>query len=137
MMLPLAKSSQCIKRYEKNPILTSADVPYPSDLVFNAGVVKYQGKYVMVFRNDFDYEGGTCFKGTNLGLAFSEDGLNWKVEKKPFFTQEMITIPGIRRVYDPRITVIDGRPISVSPRTVGTGSGESSRKQIILRIWSF
>lgn len=108
MMLPLAKSSQCIKRYEKNPILTSADVPYPSDLVFNAGVAKYQGKYVMVFRNDFDYEGGTCFKGTNLGLAFSEDGLNWKVEKKPFFTQEMITIPGIRRVYDPRITVIDG-----------------------------
>lgn len=43
---------------------------------------------------------------TNLGLATSDNGVDWKVEAEPVWqwnTQE------VSRVYDPRITVIDGK----------------------------
>lgn len=103
------KSSEKIKRYANNPILSAKDIPYTSDLVFNAGVVKFNGKYVMIFRNDYDYMDEAQFGGTNLGSAFSEDGVNWKVEKKPFFSLEDIKDKEIKRFYDPRLTVIDGR----------------------------
>jgi len=46
------RSSSVIARHPENPILTAQDVPYPAMLVFNPGVTKVQGKYVMVFRND-------------------------------------------------------------------------------------
>ncbi|MBR0056720.1 MAG: hypothetical protein IJP66_05265 [Kiritimatiellae bacterium] len=42
-----------MKRHDLNPILAAGDVPYPATLVFNAGVCKWRGKYVMLFRNDF------------------------------------------------------------------------------------
>ena len=44
-------SSPVVYRYAGNPILSARDVPYTAALIFNAGVAKYQGKYVMVFRN--------------------------------------------------------------------------------------
>ncbi len=101
------ETTKLIKRYEKNPILEAKDIPYDATLIFNAGVVKHQGKYIMVFRNDYNYtkQGPFGFEGTNLGLAFSEDGIHWEVQKKPCFTlhnEEII------RAYDPRLTVIDG-----------------------------
>lgn len=98
-------SHPCISRYPGNPVLTSADVPYPSDLVFNAGVIPWQGGYAMVFRNDYGYLGRASFSGTNLGLALSPDGLHWQVEEQPVFS---VQDDEIRRVYDPRLTVIDG-----------------------------
>ncbi len=106
-MEPKLYSSPVIKRYENNPILAPKDVPYPCTLLFNAGVAKYQGRYVMIFRNDYNYIKGTRFEGTNLGLAFSDDGINWKVEPEPFFTMDMIDDPEIVRLYDPRLTVIE------------------------------
>lgn len=93
-----------IKRYEKNPVLTAKQVPYPSELVFNAGAIKYHGKYMMVFRNDYDYAGGTTFNGTNIGLATSDDGINWEVTGEPVFSMKT---DEITRAYDPRLTVID------------------------------
>ena len=98
-------SHPCISRYPGNPVLTSADVPFPSDLVFNAGVIPWQGGYAMVFRNDYGYIGRASFSGTNLGLALSPDGLHWQVEEQPVFS---VKDDEIRRVYDPRLTVIDG-----------------------------
>ena len=41
-------SSPIMRRYEHNPILTRADVPYPASLVFNAGVARYRDRYVIV-----------------------------------------------------------------------------------------
>ncbi|MBC8062863.1 MAG: glycoside hydrolase family 130 protein [Clostridiaceae bacterium] len=108
-MNPILISSEKIKRYEHNPILSAKDIPYEADLIFNAGVVKYQGKYVMIFRNDYGYIEGSRFKGTNLGLAFSDDGVSWRVQDKPFFSMEDIQDDEISRLYDPRLTVIDGR----------------------------
>ena len=100
------------------PILTPADIPYESSQVYNAGITKFNGKYVMVFRNDYgrtkkdfdEYQAkGLGFPGgcrICLGLAFSDDGVNWEVEPKPCFS---IETDEIQRVYDPRLTVINGR----------------------------
>lgn len=99
-------SSSAIKRYEKNPVLQAGDVPYKATLIFNAGVTKYQGKYVMVFRNDYGKGKDRFFEGTNLGLAYSDDGLIWEVQPKPCLQMKD---DEIIRVYDPRLTVIEGR----------------------------
>lgn len=67
------KTSGVIKKLEK-PILTYRNIPYRAALVFNAGVVKYNGKYVMMFRNDYgDYENHKL-EGTNIGLAYNQLG---------------------------------------------------------------
>ena len=102
--MPEFQSSPVIKKLEK-PVLTRFDVPYKAALVFNAGITKYNGKYVMVFRNDYgDYEGHKL-DGTNIGLAFSDDGIKWEVQPDPCFRLES---DEINRAYDPRLTVIDG-----------------------------
>ena len=99
-------SHPCITRYSGNPVLTGSQVPYPSDLVFNAGVIPWKNGYAMVFRNDYGYISRGSFAGTNIGLALSEDGLHWQVEEKPVFSlQDEETI----RAYDPRLTVIGGK----------------------------
>lgn len=49
---PLA-SSPIIKRHPQDPIFTAKDVPYPSVIGYNAGVVKYRRGDVMVFHNDY------------------------------------------------------------------------------------
>ena len=85
--MPEFQSSPVIKKLEK-PVLTRFDVPYKAALVFNAGITKYNGKYVMVFRNDYgDYE-GQKLEGTNIGLAFSDDGIKWTVQPEPCFKLE-------------------------------------------------
>lgn len=107
-LTPILKSSPVLKRFAGNPILSAKDVPFKADLVFNAGVTKYQGKYVMIFRNDYGYDGRN-FEGTNLGIAFSDDGIKWKVREKPFLALNDIPDSEITRIYDPRLTVIDGK----------------------------
>ena len=63
------KTHPCIRRHPANPVLSAKDVPYPAMLVFNAGVTKYQGRYVMVFRNDYGEVEKKKITGRNLGLA--------------------------------------------------------------------
>jgi len=99
------KSSSVITRHPANPILTAADIPYESTLVFNAGITRYQGRYVMVFRNDvFNEERRHQY--TNLGVAYSDDGIKWRAEPKPCW---QVGDEENLRVYDPRLTVIDGK----------------------------
>ena len=93
-----------IKRHGKNPILTAEQVPYQATLLFNPGVAKYKDGYVMVFRNDYGEFDGEIFAGTNLGLAFSENGIDWEVMPDPCFS---LKNDEITRIYDPRITHID------------------------------
>jgi beta-1,4-mannooligosaccharide/beta-1,4-mannosyl-N-acetylglucosamine phosphorylase len=100
------KSSAVVGRHEANPVLAAADVPYPATLVFNAGITKHRGRYVMAFRNDYDTGEPRQLGGTNIGLAVSEDGVKWKVEQHPCFLLEN---DEIRRAYDPRLTVIEDR----------------------------
>ena len=94
-----------IKRYQYNPILTKDDVPYPVATVHNAAVVKYEGKYIMVFRSH-KLNGRSI-----LGIAVSNDGYTFKVNDKPFMIP---STEGIFKEYeaygveDPRITFVDG-----------------------------
>ncbi len=98
------KTSEVIKKLDK-PVLTYKDMPYNAALIFNAAVEKYNGKYVMLFRNDFgDFE-KQRLDGTGIGFATSDNGIDWKVSEKPCF---QLSDEEINRVYDPRITVIDG-----------------------------
>ena len=102
------KGNPVVRRHPANPVLAKDGVPYPASLIFNAGVCKYEGRYVMVFRNDHggspETKGG--FAGTNLGLAFSRDGVRWDVEPAPCW---QVRDEEVRRVYDPRLTVCEGR----------------------------
>jgi Predicted glycosylase len=99
------KSSNVLKKLP-SPVLTYKDIPYKAALIFNAGVTKFNGKYVMVFRNDYGSVEEQKLEGTNIGLAYSDDGIHWDVSKKPCFQMQDAEI---KRAYDPRLTVIDGR----------------------------
>ena len=67
-----------VHRYEGNPILTKADVPYPVETVHNAGIVKHQDRYVMLFRSHL--RSGRSI----IGLADSADGFRFQVKPEPF-----------------------------------------------------
>ena len=78
------KTSDIIKKLDK-PVLTRKEIPYNSALVFNASVAKYNGKYVMLFRNDYgDFE-KQRLDGTNIGFATSDNGIDWTVADRPCF----------------------------------------------------
>lgn len=115
VLSPLLKSSPVLRKLEK-PILTKDDMPYPASLIFNAGVTKFDGKYVMVFRNDYGtdeeaFAAGKNFTGTSVGVAYSDNGVDgWKVCSKPLIDSADLSDGETRRLYDPRITVIDGKP---------------------------
>ena len=107
--IPTLVSSPVITRYPGNPVLAPKDVPYAPALVFNAGVAKFQGRYVMVFRNDYgDPLKHTLLPShtTNLGLAYSNDGIHWDVSPNNI---TLLQDEEIVRTYDPRLIVIDGR----------------------------
>ncbi len=125
---PPLTSANCITRHPRNPILTAEDVPYPCSLLFNAGVCRYQGRYVMVFRNDYgatrdQWDAGKRFDGTNIGIAFSHDGVAWDVQPRPCITLDQAkqlarpllvsrdATDEVTRFYDPRLTVIDGHVV--------------------------
>lgn len=94
-----------INRYKNNPILTKDDVPYPVATVHNAAVVKYNNKYIMIFRSH-KLNGRSI-----LGKAESSDGFNFKVDKEPFMVP---ATDGIFKEYeaygveDPRIVFMEG-----------------------------
>ena len=67
-----------VTRFKKNPILTREDVPYPVATVHNAGVVKHDERYIMLFRSHL--RNGRSI----IGRADSEDGLSFKVDPQPF-----------------------------------------------------
>ena len=94
-----------VTRYENNPILTKDDIPYPVETVHNAGVTKFEGRYIMLFRSHLD-------TGRSIiGLAESRDGFNFIPAPTPFMTPA--TEPAFAGyeafgVEDPRITALEG-----------------------------
>ena len=94
-----------VRRYEANPILTPEDIPYPVETVHNAGVCKFDGKYLMLFRAH------RANGRSILGLAESDDGYKFKPRREPFMTPEKSGVFGEYEEYgveDPRITFLDG-----------------------------
>ena len=125
---PELKAVDCLKKIER-PILTKEDIPYEAELVFNAGVAKVNGKYVMVFRDDYgatreEYAANLKrITKTAVGIAVSDNGIDgWKVADTPIFHYDCTNrnavvnllggedfCPDVQRIYDPRITVIDNK----------------------------
>ena len=70
--------SAVVKRYAQNPILSKQQVPYRVETVHNAGVVKHQDRYVMLFRSHL--QNGRSI----IGLAESVDGFSFSASKEPF-----------------------------------------------------
>jgi len=98
-----------VRRYPGNPVLDAGMVPYEAVCTYNAGFTKYNGKYVMIFRNDYARTKEnfmTTPARINLGLAVSDDGIRWEVAPQPCWS---LQTDEIRRVYDPRLTVVDGK----------------------------
>ena len=93
-----------VTRYKGNPILTKDDVPYPVATVHNAGVVKYQNKYIMLFRSHL-------LNGRSvIGIAQSDNGYDFKVKPEPFLVPSSDTKFGEYEEYgveDLRISKID------------------------------
>jgi len=95
-----------VLRYEGNPILTKDQVPYPVETVHNPGVVKYKDRYIMLFRSHL--RSGRSI----IGIAESENGVLFKVRKRPFMVPsdtEPFSLYEEYGVEDPRITYLDGR----------------------------
>lgn len=95
---------QLVSRYEKNPILTKDDIPYPVVTVHNAGVTKYNDKYIMLFRSHL-HNGRSI-----IGIAESDNGYDFKVRPEPFLTPSIDSVFGEYEEYgveDVRISKID------------------------------
>jgi predicted GH43/DUF377 family glycosyl hydrolase len=93
-----------VTRYQGNPILTKDDIPYPVQTVHNAGVTKYDGRYIMLFRSHLD-------TGRSIiGLVESEDGFNFKARSEPFMVPSKEPIYSEYEAFgveDPRITHLE------------------------------
>ena len=101
-----------LRRHPANPILTAADLPYPAELVFNPGVVRWRDGVLMAFRVDDGWRRRTAvFDRTVIGLAESDDGVAWRVRPTPWIdggADAGLRAHGATRAYDPRLTVVDG-----------------------------
>lgn len=97
---------EIIRRHPLNPIITRDDVPYHCNTVFNAAACKYNDEYLLLLRIE-DFEGKS-----HLTLARSHDGLDFKVDDKPWIlpSKDPYFEPYERLgIEDPRITPLEGK----------------------------
>lgn len=70
--------AETVTRYDQNPVLTKADVPYQVETIHNAGAVKHEGRYILLFRSH--RRNGRSI----IGIAESQDGCAFQVRDEPF-----------------------------------------------------
>ncbi|MHC4388424.1 MAG: glycoside hydrolase family 130 protein, partial [Planctomycetota bacterium] len=98
-------AKKLVERYEGNPILTKDDIPYPVETVHNAGVAKFNGRYIMLFRSHL------ATGRSIIGLAESDDGFNFTTRPEPFMVSSKEPVFCDYEecgVEDPRITCLEG-----------------------------
>jgi predicted GH43/DUF377 family glycosyl hydrolase len=94
-----------VTRYAGNPILTKQDIPYAVETVHNAGAVKFEGRYLLLFRSHL-HNGRSI-----IGVARSDDGYHFKADPEPFMapaTEGAFARAEEYGVEDPRICALDG-----------------------------
>ena len=103
--MPVESRQDLLRRYQGNPILAAADIPFTCNTVFNGSPVKLGDEYLMLLRVEGQH-GYSVF-----ALAHSRDGYSFEVQKTP------VMVPaekGPFRDYetggieDPRITPLEG-----------------------------
>jgi beta-1,4-mannooligosaccharide/beta-1,4-mannosyl-N-acetylglucosamine phosphorylase len=88
-------------RYSKNPVIDRNPAPGISR-IFNSAVVPYEGKYIGVFRAE------TTNGRPHLHLGYSENGLDWDIEKERIlFVDENGNPFQPKYAYDPRLVKVE------------------------------
>jgi predicted GH43/DUF377 family glycosyl hydrolase len=93
-----------LHRYEKNPILTAADWPYPVHSVFNPGAVKLRDGTTLLLCRVEDRRGHS-----HLCAARSANGIDgWRIDPKPTLEPQPNEYPEeLWGIEDPRITYVE------------------------------
>ena len=105
-MIQIARKTgqDIVFRCKDNPLITIENLPLICSDIWNAGVVRFNGKYLLLLTVE-TLEGLGC-----LYLAYSKDGYKFEVEQEPFMTASREN-PFARYetfgIFDPRITAID------------------------------
>jgi predicted GH43/DUF377 family glycosyl hydrolase len=97
-----------VRRYDRNPILTKAEIPYSVETVHNAAVVKHGDEYIMLFRSHL--RTGRSI----IGLARSPDGFYFTADPEPFLIPARDSPFAAYEefgVEDPRVTRLEGEYI--------------------------
>jgi predicted GH43/DUF377 family glycosyl hydrolase len=91
---------ELFKRYSRNPIITSKDLPYPTHTIFNPGATIFENNILLLARVE-DRQGFS-----HLVKAISKDGIsNWIFDKGPTIYAEPDKHPEERwGIEDSRIT---------------------------------
>lgn len=99
----MKNAEEPFKRYEGNPIIRAADLPYRANSVFNAGATKLGEDTLLLMRVE-DRRGLS-----HLTVARSRDGFrDWRIDKLPTFLPDPENHPEeIWGVEDPRITLLE------------------------------
>jgi predicted GH43/DUF377 family glycosyl hydrolase len=93
---------ELFERYDKNPILTVNDWPYPANSVFNAAAAIVEGETLLLVRVE-DFRGAS-----HLTVARSTDGIgNWRINAQPTLRPDSAYTEEIWGIEDPRITWLD------------------------------
>ncbi len=82
-----------VTRFSGNPILTREMVPYRVETVHNAGVTKFNDRYVMLFRSHLRTGRSV------IGIAESDDGFAFSVRPEPFITPARNGVFGLYEEY--------------------------------------
>lgn len=94
-----------IRRCPCNPLITIDSLPFNASDIWNAGIVKFEGEYLLLLTVE------TLAGRYRIHSARSRDGMDFTVEAQPFLgpvetgAAEVYENGGVR---DPRITPIDG-----------------------------
>lgn len=96
---------QVLRRSDANPILTTADVPYPANTVFNAGAARIGDETILLLRVE-DLRGIS-----HLHVARSTDGVSgWRFDPEPLLRPDVDHYPEeIWGCEDPRLTWLHER----------------------------
>lgn len=91
------------RRYPGNPIITTKDLPYGANSVFNAGAAQVGSETLLLLRVE-DRRGIS-----HLTVARSKNGVtNWQIQQKPTLVPEPRLHPEeIWGIEDPRITFVE------------------------------
>jgi predicted GH43/DUF377 family glycosyl hydrolase len=92
------------KRYEKNPILTAADWPYPAHTVFNPGATRLADGTTLLLCRVEDRRGHS-----HLCAARSKNGLDsWVIDREPTLYPDPERYPEeLWGIEDPRLTYVE------------------------------
>jgi predicted GH43/DUF377 family glycosyl hydrolase len=109
-----------IRRYEKNPLLTVVDWPYPANSVFNAGATLLPSGETLLLVRVEDLRGIS-----HLTAARSYDGVtDWRIDPNPTWLPDHVKYPEeIWGIEDPRITYAEELGEYVIAYTAYSASG--------------